>query len=82
MPLSAALVVIVVVGTKGANITRDYPTNIRITPMESGLTDRNCVSRFSDPLLGCKRFPAVRAGKISGQTFERVEATLRYCLGL
>ena len=31
------LVVTVVVGTKGANITRDYPTNVRVSPAESGL---------------------------------------------
>jgi mRNA interferase MazF len=31
------LVVTVVVGTKGANIPRDYPTNVRISPAESGL---------------------------------------------
>jgi mRNA interferase MazF len=31
------LVVTVVVGTKGENITRDYPTNVRLSPAESGL---------------------------------------------
>ena len=31
------LVVTVVVGTKGANVTRDYPTNVRVSPQESGL---------------------------------------------
>lgn len=31
------LVVTVVVGTKGANLTRDYPTNVRVPPAESGL---------------------------------------------
>lgn len=32
------LVVTVVVGTKGENISRDYPTNVRIPAAESGLT--------------------------------------------
>ena len=32
------LVVTVVVGTKGANISRDYPTNVRIDPADSGLS--------------------------------------------
>jgi mRNA interferase MazF len=27
----------VVVGTTGENITRDYPTNVRLSPAESGL---------------------------------------------
>ena len=31
------LVVTVVVGTKGENITRDYPTNVRVATAESGL---------------------------------------------
>ncbi len=31
------LVVTVVVGTKGENILRDYPTNVRISAEESGL---------------------------------------------
>ena len=31
------LVVTVVVGTKGENVTRDYPTNVRLSPAESGL---------------------------------------------
>lgn len=31
------LVVTVVVGTKGANISRDYPTNVRISAADSGL---------------------------------------------
>jgi mRNA interferase MazF len=31
------LVVTAVVGTKGENVTRDYPTNVRLSPAESGL---------------------------------------------
>jgi mRNA interferase MazF len=31
------LVVTVVVDTKGENLTRDYPTNVRLSPAESGL---------------------------------------------
>src|SRR5438046_4260610 len=31
------LVVTVVVGTKGANIVRDYPTNVRVSSVECGL---------------------------------------------
>ena len=32
------LVVTVVVGTKGKNIRQDYPTNVRVSPDESGLS--------------------------------------------
>jgi mRNA interferase MazF len=31
------LVVTVVVGTKGSNIHQNYPTNVRVTPEDSGL---------------------------------------------
>jgi len=31
------LVITVVVGTKGENISRDYPTNVRVSTEESGL---------------------------------------------
>ena len=31
------LVVTVIVGTKGENITRDFPTNVRVSSSESGL---------------------------------------------
>jgi mRNA interferase MazF len=31
------LVVTVVMGTKGDNVARDYPTNVRLAPAESGL---------------------------------------------
>jgi hypothetical protein len=31
------LVVTVVVGTKGTNIPRDYPTNVRVSTADSGL---------------------------------------------
>ncbi|MEG4841550.1 type II toxin-antitoxin system PemK/MazF family toxin [Microcoleus sp. B9-D4] len=32
------LVVTVIVGTKGENITRDFPTNVRVYSSESGLS--------------------------------------------
>jgi mRNA interferase MazF len=32
------LVVTVVVGTKASNVTRDYPTNVRVTGRETGLS--------------------------------------------
>src|SRR5712691_757626 len=31
------LVVTVMVGTKGDNVSRDYPTNVRLSPAETGL---------------------------------------------
>lgn len=40
------LVVTVVVGTSGANITRDYPTNIRLQSAETGLDSETVFSGF------------------------------------
>jgi mRNA interferase MazF len=40
------LVVTVVVGTKGANISRDYPTNVRVSPEESGCRWKLCSCAF------------------------------------
>jgi mRNA interferase MazF len=76
------LVVAVVVGTKGANVPRDYPTNVRVTPAESGLSIESVFLCFQIRSLDANRFPATPAGKLSDQALERVEAAVPYCLGL
>lgn len=76
------LVVTVVVGTKGANVTRDYPTNIRLKPEESGLDLESVFLGFQIRSLDPKRFPANPSGKVSGATLRKVEDVVRYCLGL
>ena len=57
------LVVTAVVGTKGENVPKDYPTNVRVSARESGLpmeTDFLCFQiRSIDP----NRFPERAAGK-------------------
>ena len=60
------LVVTVVVGTKGENIRRDYPTNVRVSPAEGGLPIETVFlcfqlrsldpTRFAGPSLA--KFPA------------------------
>ena len=76
------LVVTVVVGTSGANITRDYPTNIRLQPAETGLDLETVFLGFQIRSLDSKRFPDRATGRVSGTTLEKVEAVVRYCLGL
>ena len=76
------LVVTVVVGTKGANVPRNYPTNVRVAATESGLPTETVFLCFQIRSLDAKRFPATPAGKLSGQAMEQVEAAVRYCLGL
>lgn len=76
------LVVTVVVGTKGENISRDYPTNIRVSPEKSGLPMETVFLCFQIRALDAKRFPKNPAGKISGETMKKIEDAVRYCLGL
>jgi mRNA interferase MazF len=76
------LVVTVVVGTKGANISRDYPTNVRVSAAESGLPMETVFLCFQVRSLDPKRFPDKPAGRVSGETLRQVEDAVRYCLGL
>ncbi|MCZ6635519.1 MAG: type II toxin-antitoxin system PemK/MazF family toxin [bacterium] len=76
------LVVTVVVGTKGTNITRDYPTNIRLRPAETGLDLETVFLGFQIRSLDSKRFPDNAVGRASGATLKKVEDVVRYCLGL
>jgi mRNA interferase MazF len=76
------LVVTVVVGTKGANVLKDYPTNVRVSPTESGLPQETVFLGFQIRSLDSRRFLLPRAGKLSDVALQRLETTIRYCLGL
>jgi mRNA interferase MazF len=76
------LVVTVVVGTKGTNVPRDYPTNVRVAASESGLPIETVFLGFQLRSLDAQRFPSTRAGMLSPRALEQVEAAVRYCLGL
>jgi mRNA interferase MazF len=76
------LVVTVVVGTKGANISRDYPTNVRVSPAESGLSMETVFLCFQIRSLNPKRFTDKPVGRVSGGMLRKIENAVRYCLGL
>ena len=76
------LVVTVVVGTKGENITRDYPTNVRLAPAERGLPIETVCWGFQVRSLDPKRFSRPPAGRVTGAALRRIEAAVRYCRGL
>ena len=76
------LVVTVVVGTKGENLPRDYPTNVRVPAAECGLPMETVFLCFQLRSLDPRRFLGPPAGKLSSAMLERVEATVRRCLGL
>jgi mRNA interferase MazF len=76
------LVVTGVVGTKGDNISRDYPTNVRLSPAESGLPMETVFLGFQLRSLDPKRFSSSPAGRVTGEVLRRIETAVRYCLGL
>jgi mRNA interferase MazF len=76
------LVVTVIVGTKGTNIKRDYPTNIRVLPSDSGLPIETVFLCFQIRSLDPNRFPTDPSGKLSDSKMLEVETAVRYCLGL
>jgi mRNA interferase MazF len=76
------LVVTVVVGTRGDRVPRDYPTNVRVTTEESGLPCETVFLCFQLRSLDPSRFPSTPAGQLSGNSLDRVEDAIRYCLGL
>ena len=79
---SLPLVITVVVGTKGENLTRDYPINVRVSTAESGLPMETVFLCFQLRSLDPGRFVGLPAGKVSGAMLGRIEAAVRHCLGL
>jgi mRNA interferase MazF len=71
-----------VVGTKGENILRDYPTNVRIAPADSGLPMETVFLCFQIRSLDPRRFPPTPVGRLGGRPLEQLEQAVRYCLGL
>ena len=76
------LVVTVVVGTKGENVTRDYPTNLRVSAAESGLPMETVFLCFQLRSLDPARFVGPPAGVVSGPVLEKIEIAVRRCLAL
>lgn len=76
------LVITVVVGTKGANLPRDYPTNVRVAAADSGLPTETVFLCFQIRSLDARRFPPAPAGRITGRVLEQIEDAVRSCLGL
>jgi mRNA interferase MazF len=81
------LVVTVIVGTDAANITRDYPTNVRVPKSESGLPLDTVFLCFQIRSLDPARFAAGSegprpAGVVSASRMREVDAALRLVLCL
>ena len=76
------LVVTVVVGTKGENLKRDYSTNVRLSPSETGLPMETVFLCFQIRSLDSRRFPEKPAGKLHSEALRKIEDAVRRCLGL
>jgi mRNA interferase MazF len=76
------LVITVVIGTKGANVTRDFPTNVRVPPTESGLPLETVFLGFQVRSIDIGRFPPRPSGRLSSPALDRVEDAVRHSLGL
>src|ERR687887_1578164 len=72
------LVVTVIVGTKGENVPRDYPTNIRVAPADSGLLMETVFLCFQIRSLDPRRFPPTSAGKLSDHALEQFKHAVRF----
>jgi mRNA interferase MazF len=79
---SLPLVVAVVAGTDAANISRDYPVNVRVTAAESGLPRDTVFLCFQSRSLDPSRFAAPEAGALSAPRMAEVDAALRRALEL
>jgi len=76
------LVVTVVVGTDAANISRDYPVNVRVTAAESGLPRDTVFLCFQVRSLDPSRLVNPAAGGLSTRRMVEIETALRLALDL
>jgi mRNA interferase MazF len=77
------LVVTVVVGTKAANVPRDYPTNVRVSAGESGLPVDTIFLCFQIRSLDPGRFAGLSlAGSLSVRKMAEVDHALKLALSL
>lgn len=76
------LVVTVVVGTRSANVTRDYPTNVRVSTADSGLPFETVFLCFQLRSLDPSRFAARLPARFPGRCWRKsnkLSATVLVC---
>lgn len=82
------LVVTVVVGTSAGNLTRDYPVNVRIPALESGLDHDTVFLCFQLRSLDHARFarqnggPPAAAGRLGPEHMLQIDHAIRLALAL
>jgi mRNA interferase MazF len=76
------LVVTVVAGTDSSRVPRDYPVNLRVSAMETGLPRDTVFLGFQLRSLEPTRFPASAAGRLSEERMGQVDSILKRVLAL
>ena|SRR6266545_2230539 len=72
--------VLVMPGTTGESSFRNFPTNVRLAPEESGLRSEGVFLAHQLRAVDVRRLSASPIGRISGNAMERVERAIRYVL--
>jgi mRNA interferase MazF len=76
------LVVTVVVGTDAANVSRDYPVNVRVAAAESGLARDTVFLCFQVRSLDHSRLVTPEVGRLPALRMAEVDTALRRVLEL
>jgi mRNA interferase MazF len=77
------LVIAVVAGTSAANMPRDYPTNVRVTAAESGLSSDTVFLCFQLRSLDPGRFAKLHpAGSLPTRKMAEIDRALKLTLNL
>lgn len=76
------LVVQVVPGTSGSNISTDYPTNVRVPAGEANLPNETVFLTFQMRALDHSRFTERPIGRLSAATLARLERAIAITLGM
>jgi mRNA interferase MazF len=76
------LVVLVVPGTSGNNITNDYPTNVRVPAGEANLPNETVFLTFQMRAVDHSRFTDPPVGRLSAATLGRLEQAAAVSLGM
>jgi mRNA interferase MazF len=76
------LVVTVVAGTDAGRVPRDYPVNLRVSALETGLPRDTVFLCFQLRSLDPARFPDSAAGRLSEDRMSQVDSILKRVLSL
>jgi mRNA interferase MazF len=74
--------VVVVPGTTGASSFRNFPTNVRLTPTDTGLSEPGVFLAHQIRSVDVRRLSITAIGRVTGKAMERLEAAIIDALAL